>query len=299
MMEFGKELKAARELKGLTCSQVAEKTHLMTQVVEGLEAENFKKIVAPIYGRGFVKLYCEAVGLDAKAYVDEFMRLYSVGKTPAERGEKVPAPSAESSSISSERVVSSAPAAEVPRVSEPIPAPALEPERAPVAPVAAELPLESLLSSQPTTVHSSIPSSLSHEPTPSPSLQQPKVEQPKSAAPKTSRYSDPLFDPPPFSEEKPAKPKRTFHMPSMDLPDVPPSLWRMASLVVVILLIIWGLVIGVRALYRATMTAPAKDTPTQEVASRVSKVEEPAAKPAVTEMKGPRKPMNIPALYID
>ena len=286
MMEFGKELKAAREAKGFTCSQIAEKTHLMTQVVEGLETENFKKIVAPIYGRGFVKLYCEAVGLEAKPYIDEFMRLYSLGKTPAERASELVVP-------------------EVPRVEEPAPAPKPEPTTTPapepVKPVAAEMPLESLLSAQPTTVHSKIPTAA---PAPAPAvIPPPPPPQPKPvAAPKVSRYSDPLFDPPPPDEPQSSKPKRTFHMPSMDLPDVPPSLWRIATLVVVLILIIWGLVVGVRALYRATMTAPeAEKTATVQVEKKPA-APTPTAKPKAapsTATKVPRKPMDIPALYID
>ena len=76
-MSFGQTLRAAREAKGLTTSQIAEKTHMMVQMVEGLEKEDFSKIVAPIYGRGFVKLYCEAVGLEPKPLVDAFMEIYS------------------------------------------------------------------------------------------------------------------------------------------------------------------------------------------------------------------------------
>ena len=77
MIEFGKTLRTARESKGLTTGQIAEKTHMMVQMVEGLEKEDFSKIVAPIYGRGFVKLYCEAVGLEPKPLVDAFMEIYS------------------------------------------------------------------------------------------------------------------------------------------------------------------------------------------------------------------------------
>ena len=74
-MEFGKSLREAREAKGYTISQIAEMTHIKPSVVEGLEKEDFSTIAAPIYGRGFVKLYCEAVGLEAKPFVDEFMAI--------------------------------------------------------------------------------------------------------------------------------------------------------------------------------------------------------------------------------
>ena len=89
MIEFGKTLRTARESKGLTTGQIAEKTHMMVQMVEGLEKEDFSKIVAPIYGRGFVKLYCEAVGLEPKPLVDAFMEIYS-GSRGASAAKPVP-----------------------------------------------------------------------------------------------------------------------------------------------------------------------------------------------------------------
>ena len=92
MIEFGKTLREAREAKGLTAAQIADKTHMMVQVVEGLEREDFSRIVAPIYGRGFVKLYCEAVGLDPKPHVDAFMEIYASGRKPAAPQPPPPAP---------------------------------------------------------------------------------------------------------------------------------------------------------------------------------------------------------------
>lgn len=86
MIEFGETLRKTREAKGLTLSEVAQKTHMLVQQVEALEKEDFSKIAAPIYGRGFVKLYCEAVGIeDYKPLVDEFMDIYSGNKPPTIR----------------------------------------------------------------------------------------------------------------------------------------------------------------------------------------------------------------------
>ena len=69
MIEFGATLRAAREAKGYTIAQIAEATHMAPSTVEDLEKEDFSRIAAPIYGRGFVKLYCETVGLDTKQFV--------------------------------------------------------------------------------------------------------------------------------------------------------------------------------------------------------------------------------------
>lgn len=85
MIEFGATLRAAREARGLTPAQLAQSTHLMAQQIEALENEDFSKIAAPIYGRGFVKLYCEGVGLDPKPMIDEFMEIFSGNRQPAIR----------------------------------------------------------------------------------------------------------------------------------------------------------------------------------------------------------------------
>ena len=77
MIEFGKILRTAREARGYSISQLAELTHITSSAIEDLENENFSRFPAPIYGRGFVKLYCEAVGLEAKPLVDEFMDIYN------------------------------------------------------------------------------------------------------------------------------------------------------------------------------------------------------------------------------
>ena len=77
MMEFGSTLRAAREARGLTVGQVADTTHMAPSTVEDLEKEDFSRIAAPIYGRGFVKLYCEAVGLDPKPLIAEFMDIFN------------------------------------------------------------------------------------------------------------------------------------------------------------------------------------------------------------------------------
>ena len=85
MMEFGKSLRNAREAKGYTIAQIAEKTHMLSAIVEGLENEDFSRIAAPIYGRSFVRLYCEAVGLEPKPFVDEFMEILNGNHAPTIR----------------------------------------------------------------------------------------------------------------------------------------------------------------------------------------------------------------------
>lgn len=85
MIEFGKTLREAREAKGLTIDDIVKKTHMMSRQIEALEKEDFSMFAAPIYGRGFVKLYCETVGLDAKVMTAEFMEIFNGNREPAIR----------------------------------------------------------------------------------------------------------------------------------------------------------------------------------------------------------------------
>ena len=92
-MELGKTLREAREAKGMTIGDISARTHMMSQIVDDLEKENFKRIVAPIYGRGFIRMYCEAVGIaDVKALQDEFMALYTGKRTSPAKEQPAPAP---------------------------------------------------------------------------------------------------------------------------------------------------------------------------------------------------------------
>ncbi|MBQ7234096.1 MAG: helix-turn-helix domain-containing protein [Kiritimatiellae bacterium] len=238
MMEFGKTLRTAREAKGLTTGQIAERTHMMVQVVEGLENEDFSKIVAPIYGRGFVKLYCETVGLEPKPLVDAFMEIYSGG-----RG-KSAAPHE--------------PAKPEPRQVEPA-APESPPK--PIAP-----PPKPVAPEPPQRVQETIDFSAP-----------PAAETPRQQ-PTTSRYAAPM----PIDDG--------FSMPAVN--------WRMVALGAAAVAIVVLALLGVRALYRVTMTAPEEET--TEVAAPA-----PDPTPAPTDARAPakapvdRKPLPLKPFYID
>jgi transcriptional regulator with XRE-family HTH domain len=79
---FGEILREARLAKGLSTSQVAARTNILVKTIEALEEEDFRKIPAPIYGRGFVRLYCDCVELDSAPLIAEYMQIVSGSKTP-------------------------------------------------------------------------------------------------------------------------------------------------------------------------------------------------------------------------
>lgn len=81
-MAIGPVLKEARLKKQLTTSQVAEQTRMKMQIVEDLERDDFHRIAATIYGKGFIKLFAECVGLNPAPLVAEYMRSVKGGPDP-------------------------------------------------------------------------------------------------------------------------------------------------------------------------------------------------------------------------
>lgn len=73
-MAIGSILKEARIKKQLSESQVAELTRMKVQLVQDLENDDFHRIAATIYGKGFIKLYAECVGLDPKPLINDYIR---------------------------------------------------------------------------------------------------------------------------------------------------------------------------------------------------------------------------------
>ncbi len=59
---IGTRLRAAREKKGLTILQAAEKLHVDPRIVESLETEDFAALGAAVYARGHLRHYAELIG---------------------------------------------------------------------------------------------------------------------------------------------------------------------------------------------------------------------------------------------
>jgi len=70
---IGTRLRAAREKKGLTILQAAEKLHVDPRIIEALEAEDFAALGAAVYVRGHMRHYAELVNEQAA----ELQELYS------------------------------------------------------------------------------------------------------------------------------------------------------------------------------------------------------------------------------
>lgn len=333
MIEFGKTLRDAREAKGLTVAQLADVTHMTVNTINELESEDFTHIPAPIYGRGFVKLYCETVGLDPKPLIAEFMDILNGNRADCIRERPTAAPA-------------------------PVTAP--EPVDVPQEqPAATDDPIpsaETEASDEPASADEASPANDEPDPEPpapaipepEPSMPDEPIPEPPPRAPIISQQD--FFQDTPIPEPVSAVPPRRAASPSQ--PIVPPSLptaphpaatnepqisryaapveqtrayaapayGRIAVLAAAALIVILLVVLGIRTLYRATSAKPASvpetpavaeaPKPAAEETKTPAKKETPAATktaaaaaakpaPATAKPKPARTPQRIPSLYID
>ena len=272
MIEFGKTLRAAREAKGLSVAQLAEQTHMTPARVEELENENFTSFPAAIYGRGFVRLYCQAVGLDPKPLADEFTEIFNGNRVVEikERevgGEREGEVGGERSRWSEDGQLPLS--ASAPEVGDESSIPSMD-VNTPRSTSTSEV---GGVSSSP-SMDVNTPRSTSTSDSPSPS---------NSPSPHLSRYAAPLHDRPRIS--------------------IPPAVWRIGILACVAILVLWGLVAGVRALYRATggtaETEEPESAPVVVTEPEVATPRAPEANALPSAANEARTPQDIPALYID
>jgi transcriptional regulator with XRE-family HTH domain len=89
-MALGKTLQDARTRKKMTTSQVAAATRMKIQTIEAIEHEDFSKITAPVYGKGFLRLYAECVEIDPTPLIAEYLEKFAPAKKPSLKSDAPP-----------------------------------------------------------------------------------------------------------------------------------------------------------------------------------------------------------------
>lgn len=74
MDTLGQILKSTRERKRISLSQAAVKTRIKLQHLEMMERDDFSKMPAPAYAKGFLRMYADFLGLDAAPLVQEYVQ---------------------------------------------------------------------------------------------------------------------------------------------------------------------------------------------------------------------------------
>ncbi len=313
MSSLGQTLRKAREAKGLTQSKVADETRILVQIIDDIENEDFHRIAAPIYGRGFVRLFAECVGLDPQPLIREFMDIYAGRRAPTVHVREVPVPPAQKPTPEPipepptplpepEPEPEPEPSTEIPPPVTPFTAPAPEPEPEPTAepmpepspaPLPPVEPVPQSVEEQPQIVRGlDLFEQISSEPPhPRPAMtpqELPSTDwaRPDEAPEDAVGSTDSPFLPSSFEDEGPSAADRfrkslssVSHGVLGKMREIPRSAWRKTILVLAALAILALIVVGCIKLYQ--MTTPSTNVPDCENgACEFVPPEKPATQPA-------------------
>src|SRR2546427_8761403 len=90
--DFGRNLREARERRGVSLRQIAAATKISMSVLEALERNDISRLPGGIFSRAFVRSYAIEVGLDPEATIQEFIAQFphdavTAGHPPSEHVE--------------------------------------------------------------------------------------------------------------------------------------------------------------------------------------------------------------------
>ncbi len=73
---FGDYLRKQREIRGFSLEEISEQTKISLSALRALEAEDWEILPAEIYVRGFIRCYCQTIGLDPNEALLRFEEAY-------------------------------------------------------------------------------------------------------------------------------------------------------------------------------------------------------------------------------
>lgn len=99
MKTFGDQLREARERRGVSPSEAATATRIKIQIIQDLEANRLQRTYAPIYAKGFIRIYGEYLGLDVTALLSDYENQRPTGVREPAAPRMKPAPPASTSAL--------------------------------------------------------------------------------------------------------------------------------------------------------------------------------------------------------
>jgi len=90
MEKAGEYLKAAREAKGLTLSEMAERTRISLSFLQAIEADDYDAIPGEVFVTGFLRSYAKELGLKEKEVIARYRESMPGGKEPKPEQPKEP-----------------------------------------------------------------------------------------------------------------------------------------------------------------------------------------------------------------
>lgn len=89
MASFGEELRRERELRQISLREVAEATKINLRYLQAMEGNDFADLPGGVFNRGFVRAYCQFIGVDPEAMVNAYLleeQAQGLDPTGASRG---------------------------------------------------------------------------------------------------------------------------------------------------------------------------------------------------------------------
>ena len=90
LFTLGETLRMAREHLKMSQADVAEATRMKVHIVDAIENNDFSRISVPLYGKGFIKLYAECVGLDPAPLIQDYLTRYARPVRPSLKSDHQP-----------------------------------------------------------------------------------------------------------------------------------------------------------------------------------------------------------------
>lgn len=82
-LTLGEKLRAAREERGISISEVAEQTRISPLYIESIEKDDFKLLPGGIFNKGFVRSFAKYVGVDEQEALQDYARQTAVPEDTA------------------------------------------------------------------------------------------------------------------------------------------------------------------------------------------------------------------------
>ena len=79
---IGQRLSARRQEKGVSVSEAAEATRILSKYISAMEADDFSVLSAPVYVKSFIRLYAKYLELEAAPLVEDYQREYEAVSVP-------------------------------------------------------------------------------------------------------------------------------------------------------------------------------------------------------------------------
>jgi transcriptional regulator with XRE-family HTH domain len=85
-MDVGSELRQARQRRGLSLREMADRTKISAAALHAIETNTIERLPERIYTRGFLKAYAREVGLAPTDIADRFAAQFDVSPEPEDSG---------------------------------------------------------------------------------------------------------------------------------------------------------------------------------------------------------------------